>query len=93
MYSEYIGVDLHSTQVTVHRIVVGEGGSLERKKGQYPAARMETHFIASLHAGCAVCIEVCRWSEPGKGEWLSEKLLAKRARTTDSTDSRDSPGL
>jgi NAD-dependent dihydropyrimidine dehydrogenase PreA subunit len=28
--------------------------------------------------GCAICIEVCPWSEPGRGPWLSEKLLARR---------------
>ena len=28
--------------------------------------------------GCAICIEVCPWSEPGRGPLLSEKLLAKR---------------
>ena len=27
--------------------------------------------------GCAICIEVCPWSEPGWGEWLSQRLLAK----------------
>ncbi len=29
--------------------------------------------------GCAICIEVCPWSEPGRGPRLSETLLAKRA--------------
>gem|GEM_PF-6825690 len=57
MYNEFIGVDLHSTQVTVHRIIIGERGDVERTKGQYPMERMETHFIASLHPGCAVCVE------------------------------------
>jgi len=28
--------------------------------------------------GCAICLEVCPWSEPGRGAMLSEKLLAKR---------------
>lgn len=28
--------------------------------------------------GCAICIEVCPWSVPGRGPSLSEKLLAKR---------------
>ena len=28
--------------------------------------------------GCAICIEVCPWSEPGRGEWLSEKMLGRR---------------
>lgn len=29
--------------------------------------------------GCAICIEVCPWSEPGKGVELAEYLLRKRA--------------
>lgn len=28
--------------------------------------------------GCAICLEVCPWSEPGRGELLSQKLLGKR---------------
>jgi epoxyqueuosine reductase QueG len=28
--------------------------------------------------GCAICIEVCPWSEPGRGPSLSEQLLARR---------------
>ncbi len=28
--------------------------------------------------GCAICIEVCPWSEPGRGPSLSEQLLEKR---------------
>lgn len=28
--------------------------------------------------GCAICIEVCPWSEPGKGPWLTMKMLARR---------------
>ncbi len=30
--------------------------------------------------GCAICIEVCPWSRPGRGESLSQTLLAKRQR-------------
>ena len=30
--------------------------------------------------GCAICIEVCPWSEPGQGAKLSDLMLAKRAR-------------
>lgn len=32
----------------------------------------------SLAYGCAICLEVCPWSEPGRGPLLSQKLLAKR---------------
>lgn len=35
----------------------------------------------SENGGCAICIEVCPWSEPGRGFKLSESLLAKRAKT------------
>ena len=34
------------------------------------------YFTATY--GCAICIEVCPWSEPGRGPKLSQKLLAKR---------------
>ena len=30
--------------------------------------------------GCAICIEVCPWSEPGRGAELSQLLLDKRER-------------
>lgn len=33
--------------------------------------------------GCAICLEVCPWSEPGRGPSLSEKLLAKREKSAD----------
>jgi epoxyqueuosine reductase QueG len=29
--------------------------------------------------GCAICIEVCPWSEPGRGPALSDRVLALRA--------------
>jgi Pyruvate/2-oxoacid:ferredoxin oxidoreductase delta subunit len=34
------------------------------------------YFVKTL--GCAICIEVCPWSEPGRGPGLSELLLSKR---------------
>ena len=34
--------------------------------------------------GCAICIEVCPWSMPGRGPSLSEKLLAKRQAKQDT---------
>jgi epoxyqueuosine reductase len=36
--------------------------------------------------GCGLCLEVCPWSEPGRGPWLSDKLLAKRAKTKGGAD-------
>lgn len=34
------------------------------------------YFVKTF--GCAICIEVCPWSIPGRGPSLSQKLLAKR---------------
>ncbi len=34
------------------------------------------YFVKTF--GCAICIEVCPWSEPERGPGLSETLLAKR---------------
>ncbi|MGE0556416.1 MAG: 4Fe-4S dicluster domain-containing protein [Gemmatimonadales bacterium] len=34
----------------------------------------------SVTQGCAICIEVCPWSEPGRGPVLSEGLLARREK-------------
>ena len=33
----------------------------------------------SITGGCAICIQVCPWSEEGRGEMLSQQLLKKRA--------------
>jgi len=38
------------------------------------------------NAGCAICIEVCPWSEPGRGFALSKRLL--RNRDADITQSK-----
>ena len=35
--------------------------------------------------GCGICIEVCPWSEPGRGTTLSQAALAKRARVAPLT--------
>lgn len=32
----------------------------------------------SQHGGCGICIEVCPWSEAGRGPLMTEKMLAKR---------------
>ncbi len=32
------------------------------------------------NSGCAICIQVCPWAEPGRGSKLSETLLAKRRK-------------
>jgi len=36
--------------------------------------------------GCAICIEVCPWSEPGRGPKLSQTLLAKRVKFAAGVD-------
>jgi len=36
--------------------------------------------------GCAICIEVCPWSEPGRGPKLSDMLIAKRSKPTRAKD-------
>jgi epoxyqueuosine reductase len=38
--------------------------------------RCVPYFVKTL--GCAICIEVCPWSEPGRGPSLSEALLRRR---------------
>ena len=39
----------------------------------------------TMTEGCGICIEVCPWSEPGRGVVLSETLLAKRGEGNDVT--------
>ena len=36
------------------------------------------YFVKTM--GCGICIEVCPWTKPGRGDSLSAKLLAKRAQ-------------
>ena len=37
--------------------------------------------------GCAICLEVCPWSEPGRGPALSERLLSLRGRRVNEASS------
>jgi len=37
----------------------------------------------AMTEGCGICIEVCPWSEPGRGVVLSETLLKKRRERSD----------
>lgn len=39
----------------------------------------------TMTEGCGICIEVCPWSEPGRGAVLSETLLAKRGKGSNVT--------
>lgn len=36
-------------------------------------------------AGCGICIEVCPWSEPGRGPRMRDKIMAKRARSASAS--------
>lgn len=77
MNREYIGVDLHSTQITVHRIEVAESdgkaaGIVTRKNGRYSIEALESQFIETLHAGCAVCIEA------GSGSHMLARIVASK---------------
>lgn len=40
-------------------------------------------YYFSAHMGCSICIEVCPWSEPGRGPKLSDKMLKRRASASD----------
>ena len=42
--------------------------------------------------GCAICIEVCPWSVPGRGPSLSAKMLAKRSMPMGSDPKGSDPG-
>lgn len=35
-------------------------------------------YYWAANSGCSICIEVCPWSEPGRGPSLSQKMLQKR---------------
>ena len=36
--------------------------------------------------GCGICLEVCPWSEPGRGPRLSEKLLKLREKKSNGEE-------
>ncbi len=41
--------------------------------------------------GCAICIEVCPWSEPGRGPGLARQLLASRKGDSDRVPTGSDP--
>lgn len=41
-------------------------------------------YYFTKEVSCSICIEVCPWSEPGRGEKLSITMLAKRHNITDN---------
>ncbi|KAB8333562.1 4Fe-4S dicluster domain-containing protein [Scytonema tolypothrichoides VB-61278] len=40
----------------------------------------------SVNHSCGICVEVCPWSEPGRGPQMTAKMLARRAHTGQSQD-------
>lgn len=53
----YIGLDLHSTQITIHRIVVSDNGTVKRENGRYLIDQVETVFLKTITSDCAACLE------------------------------------
>lgn len=56
------------------KIVRGE------KKWYVDYDKCAPYFV--LTSGCNICVEVCPWSEPGRGTMLSSKILNKRTKQT-----------
>ena len=54
-----------------------------RKKWYVDFDKCIPYFVKTN--GCAICIEVCPWSVPGRGPSLSEKLLAKRTVSAETS--------
>jgi NAD-dependent dihydropyrimidine dehydrogenase PreA subunit len=48
-----------------------------RRKWYVDFDKCVPYFVKTM--GCAICIEVCPWSEPGQGPKISERVLALRA--------------
>ena len=47
-----------------------------RRKWYVDFDKCVPYFVKTM--GCAICIEVCPWSEPGQGPKISERVLALR---------------
>ena len=43
--------------------------------------KCSNYFVKTV--GCSICVEVCPWSETGRGEKLSKTLLEKRKTVND----------
>jgi hypothetical protein len=57
MLREYVGVDLHSTQLTIHRIIIDEAHKVHRVNGRYTIEQLEDRFYPTLGADSYVCVE------------------------------------
>jgi transposase len=76
MIRSFIGLDLHTTQITTHHITVDENGHTVRQAGRYAIDRLESDFLPLINEQTAVCLEA------GTGcHSLARLLLAKGART------------
>lgn len=53
----YIGLDLHTTQITLHRITVTDNNVVQRTSSQYTMDKLESIFLTTLTPACAVCLE------------------------------------
>jgi len=71
----FIGLDLHTTQITIHRITVTTDGKTIRTAGQYSMEKLESVFLASLTPDCAVCLEAGSGSHT-----LARMIVASGAR-------------
>jgi transposase len=71
----FIGLDLHTTQITIHRITVSAEGKAIRTAGQYSMEKLESVFLASLTPECAICLEA-----GGGSHALARMIVATGAR-------------
>lgn len=79
-----IGVDDLCTVCRRCQVDCPPGAILERKQLVRGVHKWYVDFDRCIpffveNSGCAICLEVCPWSEPGRGPALSEKLLSRRA--------------
>jgi transposase len=57
MLREYVGVDLHSTQLTIHRIIIDEAHKVHRVNGRYTIEQLDDGFYPTLGPDSHVCVE------------------------------------
>jgi hypothetical protein len=57
MLREYIDVDLHSTQLTIHRIIIDEAHKMHRVNGRYTIEQLDDGFCPTLGLESYVCVE------------------------------------
>ena len=57
MLREFVGVDLHSTQLTIHRIIINDIGKLHRVNNRYAIEDIDEKFYPTLSPESYVCVE------------------------------------